>query len=55
MEAGKCKPSTFKAFDVMREQAHIYRCTQGAHPRSQSKNKQMKSTENLKIEKLSLG
>ena len=47
MQACNCKRSTLKALGIMREEAHIYTCRRGAHPRSQSKNKQMKSTENF--------
>lgn len=47
MKAGKRKLSTFKALNIMKEEAHIYTRAHGAHLRSQSKKKQTKSTENL--------
>lgn len=55
MKAGKRKLSTFKALNIMKEEAHIYTRAHGAHLRSQSKKKQTKSTENLKTQKLSRG
>lgn len=58
METGNAKLqklSTFKDLNIIKEEAHICACTHSIHLRSQSKNKQMKSAENLKTEKLSQG
>lgn len=59
-KASNCKWSTSIAWEIMREWAtilhsHKHTHPHNTHPSSQSQNKQMKSTENLKTEKTVTG